>query len=103
MNATHRLVLGDILRRPGLPAVTVVTDHLELEPGRMVEHDVRLAETLLDPVVPDMMAVEVLDPEIHRACWHTVDHTFNLAGAAASLPADLPVGKGGADRPGDRK
>jgi len=72
---------------------------IKLKPGWMIKHDVLLAEALLDAIVFGVVAVEVLDPKIQRVRRHAVDHALHLAGAAAPLPADLPIRKGGTDCP----
>src|SRR3954453_4039596 len=99
MDAAHGCALRYLGGRPGLARVAVIADHLKLKPSWVIEYDELLAEALLDAIVLGLVAIEMLNPKIQRVRRHAVDHALHLAGAAASLPADLPIRKGGADRP----
>src|SRR5438067_5866945 len=82
--AARRDVSGDLRRRPRIPDVAALFDHLEEEPRWMTRPQVLRPEPLLDAAVVGAVAFEVVLPERNRANRHRIARARELAGAGAA-------------------
>src|SRR6202034_1058506 len=83
---------ADLFGGPACALVGIVFDYFQLDSGGMVEANELLPETLLNPGVFHFMAIELFDPEFHRAFRHGVGGGLNLAGTRAALHASIRKG-----------